>query len=290
MPKKKRQTESPAILNFDFKLVQPRLKGLLTNVDRDLQRKLRSAEESNDRNAARCFGLLNILVRFAENSWKAATYLAADIPVDPTRDVKYALVLPTINRQLLDLLYSLIFMADSFDDRSLQYQRAGWREAVEEYRRYSARYSGDPDWRQHFTNLETILEAMVLRYGITDAQRKNPALIPYWKTPTQMKDEKTPSRQFLKYLDKWLYGDTSAQAHLSFGGLIVIAQFLVADLIGGSPRRTRQRTNSSDLSLSASVSEFVHYTSNCDGSGCPLRAWKQGGTCISLEDVRRAFC
>jgi hypothetical protein len=38
-------------------------------------------------------------------------------------------------------------------------------------------------------------------------------------------------------LYKWRYIDTSAQAHLSPGGLFMLASFLLADLIEGSGER-----------------------------------------------------
>lgn len=75
------------------------------------------------------------------------------------------------------------------------------------------------------------------QYNITPEEQKRPQLIPYWKHPSELKDEPTPSREFLRYLDKWLYANTSAQAHLSFGGLSRIAGFLVAGLIGGEDQQ-----------------------------------------------------
>ena len=68
---------------------------------------------------------------------------------------------------------------------------------------------------------------------ITKNERRNPKTIPYWKHPFELKDEQTASRPFLRYLNNWLYNDTSAQAHLSCGGLIMISPFLLADLVGG---------------------------------------------------------
>ena len=45
------------------------------------------------------------------------------------------------------------------------------------------------------------------------------------------------SRLRSRCLYKWLYIDTSAQAHLSAGGLFMLASFLLADLIEGSGER-----------------------------------------------------
>jgi hypothetical protein len=124
-------------------------------------------------------------------------------------------------------------MLDDFSVRSFQYQRAGWRELDQEYRIFRGQFSMDIEWKQHFSNVKKVLDDMVRRYGISEKERKNPKLVPFWKHPYELKDEQTQSRPFLRYLEKWLYADTSAQAHMSFGGLCMVGPFLVADLIGG---------------------------------------------------------
>jgi hypothetical protein len=220
---------------FDFGLVAARMDGLLFNIDRHLQRLKRKFGDVPTMD--RSLSLSNVLLRFARNSYNAVRYLTARTPEDSARRPNYVLVVPAINRQLLDLLFSLVYMMDDFEVRSLQYQRAGWRESLEEYHKYKNHFSADPAWSQHFKNLKNNLEMMVSQFGITNEQQKNPRSILYWKHPGDLKDEKTASRPFLKYLDKWLYGDTSAQAHLSFGGLVNVAAFLVSDIIGGQPEQ-----------------------------------------------------
>jgi hypothetical protein len=220
---------------FNFEPVQARFEGLLFNIDRHLQRLTRQSR--NIPTAARCLSLLNVLLRFSRNSYNAVLYLTAKTPEDPKRKPTYALVLPTINRQLLDLLFSLVYMLDDFEIRSLQYQQAGWREASEEYYKFKTHFSADSEWSQHLNNLKSNLDMMISEFGITREQQNNPELIPYWKHPGELKDKKTASKAFLRYLDKWLYGDTSAQAHLSFGGLVPIGAVLIADIIGGEAEK-----------------------------------------------------
>ena len=45
------QEQLPPLKEFDAEPVQTRLRGLLINVDRDLERKLKQAMESRDRDA-----------------------------------------------------------------------------------------------------------------------------------------------------------------------------------------------------------------------------------------------
>jgi hypothetical protein len=218
---------------FDYALVLERMDGFLINVDRDLQRRGSQALRAGQHDNERCILLLNLMVRFARNSYDAVRYVAGDTPEDNRRRPNFVLVVPAMNRQLLDLLFSLVYMLDDLSVRSLQYQRAGWRELEQEFRMFKTEFSKDPEWKQHFANVKKTLEVLVVQYSITAEERRDPKLVPFWKHPFELKDEQTESRPFLRYLEKWLYADTSAQAHLSFGGLVMVAPFLVAELVGG---------------------------------------------------------
>jgi hypothetical protein len=228
----KRQIPKP-LRGFQYPIVAERMDGLLINIDRDLQRRGRQALQRGQSDAERRILLLNLFVRFARNSYDAVRYVAGNTPEDHRRRPNYVMVIPAINRQLLDLLFSLVYMLDDLSARSARYQRAGWRELDQEYRMFKTRFSKDPEWKQHFKNVKKVLDDLIQRFGITQAERKDPRLVPYWKHPFDLKDEQTQSRPYLRYLEKWLYGDTSAQAHLSFGGLVMVGPFLVADLVGG---------------------------------------------------------
>jgi hypothetical protein len=137
---------------FDYKLVEAKLDGLLFNVDRDLQRNIRRAESANNMEVSRCLTLLDVMLRFANNSYRAVRYVMAETPDDPARKPNYALIIAPVNRQLLDLLFSLVYMLDDFPTRSLQYQRAGWREATEEYHEFKTEFSRDPEWKAFFVH------------------------------------------------------------------------------------------------------------------------------------------
>ena len=228
----KRHIPKP-LREFQYSLVAAKMDGLLLNIDRDLQRHGNQALERRQNDSERCITLVNLMIRFARNSYNAVRYFAGNTPEDHRRNPDYVLVVPAINRQLLDLLFSLVYMLDDMSARSLQYQRAGWRELDGHYRTFKTRFSRDPEWKPHFRNVKSVLDEMIHRFGITEAERKNPQLVPFWRTPTQLMDEPTESRPFLRFLDKWLYCDTSAQAHMSFGGLAMVGPMLVADLIGG---------------------------------------------------------
>lgn len=222
---------------FDFGLVTEKLAGLLINVDRDLERKMNAALQRGDVSDERRITLVRMFVRFTRISYAAVRYIAADTPPDPTRLPQYVLVVPNINRQLLDILFSLVYMLDDLEPRSLLYQRAAYRELREEHHQNKTAFSGDEEWQPHFESVEGVLANIVRHLAITEEEQQNPKAIPYWKHPFELKDQKTASRPFLRYLDKWLYGDTSAQAHMSFAGLFRVWPILGADDVGGEAKQ-----------------------------------------------------
>jgi hypothetical protein len=59
---------------FNYRLVSERLDGLLINVDRDLQRLGNGAMAQGENDRERGLTLLNVLVRFAKNSYDAVRY------------------------------------------------------------------------------------------------------------------------------------------------------------------------------------------------------------------------
>jgi hypothetical protein len=221
---------------FDYGLVAPKIVGLNFNLDRDIRKRIEEAEKRADADADRCLTLLSLMLRFAYNSYETVLYLAGDIPEDPRRKPNYVLVVPNINRQLLDLLFSLVYMLDDFRPRSLAYQKAGWRDMHEEVEKFKESFASDPEWASYFTMMEKMLAATADRHSLSKEEQKDPSLVPYWDTPYRLlkKVRKNPAlcAPFLEYLEKWLYKDTSGQSHLTFGGLFKVSPFLLADIFG----------------------------------------------------------
>jgi hypothetical protein len=221
---------------FDYGLVNAKFDGLLFNIDRDLGRRSTAALQRYDRIGEKCLSLLRVFLLFAKNSYRAMRYLTADTPPDPTRDLKYVLVVPTVSRQLVDLLCTVVYMLDDLIPRAQAYERAGYRELREVQHLYKTNFSGEGEWKPYLKVVNKELKKMVDWMKITPAEVKNPTLIPFWKHPDHLKDEQTPSRPYLRYLNKWLYAELSAQSHLSFAGLLRVWPVLVADDVGGEDK------------------------------------------------------
>src|SRR5713101_511574 len=215
---------------FDARIVQTPLQGLLRNMDSELARLLKQAMTSHNSEAERRLSLFLIMLRFTKNSYEAASFLCSDSDDAPKRKREFVLILPPTNRQLLDLLFTLVFMLDEYPARSMAYELSGYRQAREEYDKFHARYGTHPKWQTQFLTLQEWLPTMETYLSITPEQKANPALIKYWRAPYKLMQTPTRSQPFMEYLQKWLYGETSAQAHLNAAGLFSIGSFLISEL------------------------------------------------------------
>ncbi len=240
MPRsKKRPGQIPLkpLKGFNFGLVNDKFDGFLFNVNRDLERKAQESFERGHLTMEQCFSLLRMFVNFANNSYRAMRYLAADMPEDSKRDLKYVLVVPTVSRQLVDILCTIVYMLDELVPRAKAYQRAGYRELRDVHHLYKTSFSGESEWINYLDIVDDELQKIVKYMKITEEETKNPKLIPFWKHPFKLKNEKTKSRSYLQYLDKWIYGELSAQSHLSFAGLLRVWPVLVANDVGGEAKQ-----------------------------------------------------
>ncbi len=228
---------------FDARIVQTPLQGLLRNMDSELARLLKQAMTSHNGEAERRLSLFLIMLRFTKNSYEAVSFLCSDSDDAPKRKREFALILPPTNRQLLDLLFTLVFMLDEFPARSMAYELSGYRQALEEYDKFQARYGMHPKWQAHLLTLREWLPTMEKYFSITPEQKANPAQIKYWRAPYKLMKTPTKSQPFMESLEKWLYGETSAQAHLNAAGLLSVAIFLISDFAPDDEQKTIAERN-----------------------------------------------
>jgi len=217
---------------FDARIVQTPLRGLLRNMDAELGRRFTQAMGSTDRQAERNSSLFFMMLRFTRNSFEAISFLCSDEDDAPKRKREFSLLLAPTNRQLLDLLFTLVYMLDDFPARSVDYERSAYRQLREEYEKHQGRYGTDPKWQIRLADMREFQQRMETYLSITPEQKGNPATISYWYTPYRLIKMKKPtkSQPFIQHLERWLYGETSAQAHLNAAGLLTVAGFVISDL------------------------------------------------------------
>jgi hypothetical protein len=100
-----------------FPYLQVPLDGLLRNMDSDLRR-CKEVQAYNNFEEFRQWTLLLVMLRFGINSYQALAFLLSDVEKHTKRLARYVLVVPPVNRQIMDLWFTLAYMTDDFGSRS----------------------------------------------------------------------------------------------------------------------------------------------------------------------------
>jgi hypothetical protein len=183
----------------------------------------------SQREDERAVSFFLILLRFTKTSYECSSFIASSADDGSTRKKEFLLVLPPINRQLMDLLFNVVYITDDFPKRSMAYELYGYRQAREQYDLVFARFGSNPRWAGHFADQQQFLATMERYLGITSQQKADPSSIPYWVGPARLIRRQSKSKAFLEFLNTWFYSETSAQAHLNPAGLFSIAGFLISE-------------------------------------------------------------
>lgn len=173
---------------------------------------------------------LLVAMKAACNTYEAIRYLAADLPSDPGRKLEFGLVLSPLVRSLADLLFTFVYMGEDLASRVNQYHRGGWREIKEDFDKHRANYGSLPEWQSWLKEYETALETSRQNFGISKDEAANPRTLPYWPTPGQMLRSGKLSdgnKEFLQFLNDWMYRALSADTHMSAAGMIRRHGFLL---------------------------------------------------------------
>jgi hypothetical protein len=231
----------PELTAFDYSKVQRPVEGLFRNTCEDLLRKIQPLPLHEQQQHF----LLYFFVRVAQVLYSAAVFMIADQPAEPARNPKYAFVLPTINRQLIDLYVTLLYILDDFVARVREYQQSGWKDMKKHVESEIEKHGHDPVWADYISDQQSILHKTTKFYDVTPEQQADLDLIPWWDTPNRIKKklekkershaknpETAPSltnneAAILHVINEW-WGGTSQIAHMAFSGLLEIAPFLMA--------------------------------------------------------------
>jgi hypothetical protein len=213
---KKSKIGLPGKMELYFPVIRDELdtliKALINLLDRQFPKKLASIPGLNE--------FLLMAIYTAENTYKAIRYLGADKPEDPSRKLEFGLAISPLGRILADILFSIIFMGEDLSTRVDLYHRGGWRELKEYYERHRSQYGGLPEWQDWLNNFEGFLENQRRTFGISQQEALNLKQIPYWPIPGKMIKQSTKNKEFLRFLNDWVYKELSADAHMSAAGIM----------------------------------------------------------------------
>jgi hypothetical protein len=179
-------------------------------------------------------GFFALTLKLARHTYRTVSYLCADQRLlEHDWRWEYTLCLPALNRTLLDSLFNIVFMLEDLEPRSAWYHQSGWRETRLEYERYQKQYGNDPAWIPWLEDERTFLDIGAQNFEISLAEMAGPAQKATWPNPGRMQNhgvdpnKRPPDREFLAYLNDWFYREMSAEAHLSFSGLMKLGALLL---------------------------------------------------------------
>lgn len=210
------KTKFPGKMELYFPVIRDELdyliSALINLLDRQFPKELASIHGLNE--------FLLSAMYTAENTFKAIRYLGADVPKDPSRKLEFGLAISPLGRMLVDILFSIIFMREDLGPRVDLFHRGGWRELREYYERYRSVYGGLPEWQHWLNEFKAYLDVQQKTFGISQDESSNLKQIPYWPIPGKMIKQSTKNREFLKFLNDWIYKELSADAHMSAAGIM----------------------------------------------------------------------
>jgi len=215
---------------FDFRIVQEPLTGLLRNMDSDLRRRIEEVQAAGNVEEHRRLTLLLIMLRFAINSYQAVGFLLSDLDEHPKRLARFVVVVPPINRQIMDLWFTIVYMMDDFGPRSLAYELGSYKELRRQIDDSRKRYGADPEWEGWFEDMQDLVTMVEKQLSLTAEQKANPQSIVSWPHPHALTEKPSKSQSFLQFLHQLIYGEVSVEAHLKPAGLMVSAGILLSDI------------------------------------------------------------
>ena len=236
----------PELTAFDYSKVQRPIEGLFRNTSEDLLRKIAPFPLHDQQQHF----LLYLFIRIAQVLYSAVVFIIADQPLEPARNPKWALILPSINRQLIDLYVTLLHILDDFIPRVRQYQQSGWKDLKKHLESEIEQHGKDSVWAEHISSLQSALDSTAIAYDITPEHQANWGSIPWWDTPNRIKRKLEDKRKdhalnpatatsltqnetaILHVINEW-WGGTSQIAHMAFSGVLEITpHVMAADIMG----------------------------------------------------------
>jgi hypothetical protein len=280
------------ITRVDFAPINPKLKGLFFNIERELERKAKENPGLSCFNRATVFLLVSTLSIY--NCYESILWLGSDKEETGKRPKNALLTIPSITRTMIDNLFTVVFMFDQgkFLPNHVWYAKSFYREAWEELQRYKNYFPQHEDYIKFFEeNLQEHAEDIKKHLQVSDAELSNPSGLKYWPTLTQAIYPRndtdytlTPDcKKFFVWLNDRSYRNISQIAHHSAWGVSKIGSFLLRnnlskerqnriDGIGIERLRSEQIFNAVTVLLCFATEINQHYQLNHNAD--LLQIWK----------------
>jgi hypothetical protein len=210
-------------LRFDYKGVREPFHNLLIATGNKLEREWPDRYKTPAAHSGQM--ILLQLVRLGVTTYKTIGFLCSDVEDGAVRDPHFALSTPPLNRTILEIITSTLYLLADVPQHTGFFYRAAWREEEEMLRKYRDRYAGRPLWDEYIAQRTKTHEKLERELQISDAEKANLNLISRWprvgKVITRLSglDPQPECLAYIRFLDDWLYRELSSQSHLEPRGL-----------------------------------------------------------------------
>jgi hypothetical protein len=204
---------------FNYKIIQPHLDTILIKLGYKLER------EWPQKYSLVNSGQMTILAyfRLAVNFFNTVTFICADVPDGSNRKLSFSLSAPPLNRTILEIIVSILYLLEDFPKHTDLFYRAGWREEREMIESYKREYNSIPKWDEFIKHRSEFQEKVEKALLITEDEKNNLESVLRWpkvsKIIKRLGNLNSSVVPFIKYLDDWLYRELSAESHIEPSGL-----------------------------------------------------------------------
>lgn len=211
--------EQNAPKQFNFAPLRDDFGRMLTAVGNKLEREWPKAYPADGQNE------ILQLVRMAVVYYATVAFVCSDVQDGAVRHPHLSLATPPLNRAILEIMASVLYLLEDVPAHIKEFFRAAWRDEQEMLVKYRARHSGKSRWDSYMAQRSAGVEKMGKALGITDAERSDLNQILRWPKMGKIikrlksRDPVPQVVSYLEFLDDWLYRDLSTQSHLEPKGL-----------------------------------------------------------------------
>jgi len=241
---------------FDFTPIRDDFHKLLANVGNQLEREWprRYSQVGSGQM------VLLQLVRLAVLNYKTIAFVCSDLKDGAVRDPRFCLATPALNRTILEIIASTLYLLEDLPRHADLFFKAAWRDEQETLAKYRARYAGRPRWDAYISTRTAGVEKLEESLRITDQEKQDINRVLRWpklgKIIKRVRADYPNSEAlpYLEFLNDWVYRELSTQSHLEPKGLGEMGLFFLgmADLQAIS----RQDRDGVDERLEFKLQEF----------------------------------
>jgi len=179
------------------------------------------------------------LFRLAIDFHDAVIYLCYDENRYADWHRLYCLTAPPLNRSILEILVSVLYLLEDVPTHIELFYKAVWREKQEVIQHDKKHYAGQPRWDEYIALTEK--NAAKLEVGlITPEEKADLNKILRWpsisKVLKRLRSRNPQLVSFIEYLDDWLYRELSSLAHAQPLGFMEMSPYLWGNMISLNSR------------------------------------------------------